>query len=86
MYALLTFASGKRPTVGSKIFTGTPVLDAKTGETSLVIGDVIGVIQARNLINATTADILFTTTNREKFTTGATIAIEEESTGFFTAQ
>ena len=87
VYALLTHAAGKRPTVGAKIYdtTRTPYIDATTGEPTLVIGDVIGVIQATDL-GSTATDILFTTTNREKFTTGATVAVETSGgDSFFTA-
>ena len=87
VYALLTHAAGKRPTVGAKIYdtTRTPYIDATTGEQTLVIGDVIGVIQATDL-GSTATDILFTTTNREKFTTGATVAVETSGgDSFFTA-
>ena len=84
VYATLTHAAGKRARVGAKIFTGTPVIDAQTGEITLVIGDVVGVVQATDL-GTTSTDILFTTTNRKVFATGATIAIEEPNTGSFTA-
>ena len=86
VYALLTFSSGKRPAIGNKIYASSPALSAKTGEVTFLRGDVIGIIQAVDMANAipgpTTADILFTTTNREAFTTGATIFVEESSGAF----
>jgi hypothetical protein len=85
VYALLTFASGKRPAVGDKIFKTTPAIDVKTGETTLLRGDVIGVVQATNLLSATTSDILFSTTNRSAFTTGSDVFIEDGAS-FFEAQ
>jgi len=85
VYALLTFASGKRPAVGSKIFKTSPVFDIKTGETTLIRGDFIGIIQAENLLSATQADILFSTTNRGAFTTGADVFIEDGASFFESA-
>tara|TARA_R110002012_G_scaffold236796_1_gene410503 strand:- start:1231 stop:3111 length:1881 start_codon:yes stop_codon:yes gene_type:complete len=87
VYALLTFASGKRPAVGDKIFKSTPTLVASTKpeETTKVRGDVIGVVQATNLLSATQADILFSTTNRSAFTTGADVFIED-GTSFFESE
>ena len=86
IYALLTFTSGKRPTVGNKIYASAPVVSAKTGQVSLLRGDVIGIVQAVDMANTipgpTTADILFTTTNREAFTTGATVFVEESGGSF----
>jgi hypothetical protein len=82
VYALLTFASGKRPAVGSKLYAAEPVISTKTGETSLLRGKVIGVVQARNLLNATTADILFSTTDRAAFGTGLTIYVEDGAGSF----
>ena len=86
VYALLTFTSGKTPTVGNKIYASAPVLSAKTGQVSLLRGDVIGIIQAvdiaKTIPGPTTADILFTTTNREAFTTGATVFVEESGGSF----
>ena len=82
VYALLTFASGKRPAVGSKLYAAEPAISTKTGETSLLRGKVIGVVQARNLLNATTADILFSTTDRAAFGTGLTIYVEDGAGSF----
>jgi len=86
VYALLTFTSGKTPTVGNKIYASAPVVSAKTGQVSLLRGDVIGIIQAVDIAKSvpgpTTADILFTTTNREAFTTGATVFVEESGGSF----
>jgi hypothetical protein len=82
VYALLTFASGKRPAVGAKLYAAEPAVSSKTGETSLLRGKVIGVVQARNLLNATTADILFSTTDRAAFGTGETIFVEDGAGSF----
>lgn len=86
VYALLTFTSGKKPTVGNKIYASAPVVSAKTGAVSLLRGDVIGIVQAVDMANTipgpTTADILFTTTNREAFTTGATVFVGESGGAF----
>ena len=47
---------------------------------------MIGIIQAvdiaKTIPGPTTADILFTTTNREAFTTGATVFVEESGGSF----
>ena len=82
VYALLTHASGKRPTVGAKLYSGEPAISIKTGETTLLRGKVIGVVQATNLLNATTADILFSATDRAAFGTGLTIYVEDGAGSF----
>jgi len=72
VYALLTF-SGVRPGPGDKIYATSPTVSLKTGETTLIRGKLIGIIQARKLISSTKVDVLFATTNRELFTTGAKV-------------
>jgi len=84
VYALLTFSSGKRPSVGSKIYASAPNISTKGGETSLLRGELIGLIQTVDIANTipgpTTADVLFTTTNKPA--SGSTIFIEESSGSF----
>ena len=79
VYALLTF-SGTRPGIGNKIYATTPTVSARTGKTSLIRGKLIGIIQAINILSSTQVDILFSTTNRELFTTAATVFVVNDTT------
>ena len=79
IYSLLTF-SGTRPAIGDKIYATTPTVSAKTGATSLIRGKLIGIVQARNLLSGTQVDVLISTTNRELFTTSATVFVVNGTT------
>lgn len=79
IYSLLTF-SGTRPAIGDKIYATNPTVSAKTGQVSLVRGKLIGIIQARKLISGTKVEVLISTTNRELFTTSATVFVVNDTT------